>query len=261
MKVCFVLRNAPDWHGLSKLYDKNGYVDPSLYLPRDKVPCFPKNVPHFIDVWNDTLPVSYFKFRSVLSDVSRAYVKATGCPSFSISCIPNDTNTLVYFHDDDDLFSSEITGLTLPDGYDVTVTPLLRIDPNNYFLFSAVPVTCGIEVKANTYRYNTNNYGIRASVIADAPGPRAYEDHIRASTYAKTALLKDSWCNTVVSATIKTPASASILPRSCKSPESLIKQLSKFDVLLGSLLTEPLHSSLVKSLTELRVLTSDALSK
>ena len=121
----------------------------------------------------------------------------------------------LFFHDDDDLFADTMPARlkAVDAAADTCVFPLLRVDQD---LATFAPATGDIEFtwgrrQPFLYHFHTNNYGIH-SRLCTAANLRGVKYHIDGSAYAVQAGFSRAVLPFVVSATVKTPCSASMLP-------------------------------------------------
>ena len=221
--VVFVRRQSPDWFSLSEDFRNGRNPSPDRYVPDHDIPGFPKNVTALIAEWNRRFRIDFFTFRATISTLSRENISnISNSVIFTYEKIAEafsrmtEDGTYFYYHDDDDFFSSSITSVL--DGVqtraDVVVTPLIRIGTENktFCRNEANPAfVCG-ERRPHDFRFQTNNYGIRGGTRISLDGFQSMKDHVQASHYADANGLTDLVLSDIVSATVKTPGSASMLP-------------------------------------------------
>lgn len=223
MLIAFVRRQSPDWTSLSKDFRAHRPIDPARFVPTHHIPGFPERVDHLIDLWNQWFNIDFFTFRSIVARLSRRNIE-----SISNACIfdideiesilrkASAERSYVYFHDDDDFFSPELPALvqSIDHETDVVVTPLLRLgNPVLTFVRDGADSDLVIGRRENFhFRFQTNNYGVNGRRIGDRDSVAALRDHVLASSYATDHRYSEIVLPTVISATVKTPASASMLP-------------------------------------------------
>jgi hypothetical protein len=214
-QLLFILRQSPDWHGLSADFQKGVKIDPARFVPPRPIPGFPRNIVALIDKWNTQMGVDFFSCRSRLKklcDESIAQIPNARRISYLDidTVVPEIENYIAFYHDDDDWFAPDI-GQTLqevlPANYDVCVFPLTRIALSSHTQarHSDMPKVSVGPVKP--IRYLSNNYGINGKVC-DGERLAAMKDHVEASNYSDAHALNDVYIDRIVSATIKSPCSA-----------------------------------------------------
>lgn len=238
-RVVLICRRSPDWLALSHDYRAHGRVDPWRFTPEECVPGFPANIADLIDAWNGLCSIDYFTCRAVLVEASRA--SAASIPGAARADIhqlslvlerARQSGSFAFFHDDDDVFApslaTEVRGLA-GSSADVAVFPLVRV-AGDLFTFvredMAVGQVLGPSVPFH-FRFQTNNYGVNLA-RCDLDSLSRMSDHVLASAYADENGLQDVAVSRVVSATVKTPLSASMLPIALSSARSLEQQLEEF---------------------------------
>ncbi|MGR3377134.1 hypothetical protein [Salipiger abyssi] len=224
-QIIFICRRSPDWASLSRDYQQGLKIDDSRYVPQEHIPGFPKDLPRLIARWNKSKKVDFFTFRATVAEISQQSIRSV--PS-SISLEANDPrlaeivaghpDALIYFHDDDDFFSPDIAkdaeaAAEKGGAFDVLVSPLPRIGLPTYTF-----VTPEMEPEfvwgAPTpfhFRFQSNNYGLRLGGGIPAEDLLKYADHVEASAFADETKPVIRYSSKILSATIKTPASASLL--------------------------------------------------
>lgn len=138
---------------------------------------------------------------------------------------------LLFFHDDDDFFADGMLArLNAVDmAADTCVFPLLRVHQD---LVTFAPPESDIDFTWGRrqpffYHFHTNNYGIhsRLCTVANLKG---LTDHIDGSAYALQAGFSQAVLPFVVSATVKTPCSASMMPALLSDPPQFLRQMAGF---------------------------------
>lgn len=224
IRIIFACRRAPDWAALSEDFRAGRPVARERYLPAEPVPGFPKAIGRYIARWNRTFRIDFFTFRAEIAALSRASVArvadaaavASGDPAL-FDLAEANPGALVYFHDDDDFFAPDVAEATsrADPSSDVVVTPLFRIGVPT-FTFVPPGVEAAIlwgEARAFDTRFQSNNYGLRAGGAAGGAALSGFADHVEASERADRVALRTECLSRPVSATVKTPGSASVLSR------------------------------------------------
>ena len=220
--IVFVRRQSPDWGALAADHRAGRVIDPARFVPDHAIPGFPPRVDLLIARWNATFPLDFFSFRHAVARLAaRSLAAAPGARRFELADLPCVTRlarerpVLVYFHDDDDFFSPDLPNVVggVAGGADAVVTPLYRLGYDG-FTFApedapAAPLWGPRE--PFRFRYHTNNYGLTSRACCDEATLRSLKDHVEASAAADRLGLVDRWSPTPVSATVKTPGSASAL--------------------------------------------------
>jgi hypothetical protein len=227
----FVRRQSPDWEALAAEYRAGHVIDPNRYVPDRPIPGFPNRVDRLVGEWNARFAIDFFTFRSVIAQLSRhsvGRVASSRCFAFeqvdTVAEIARAEDVYIYFHDDDDFFSPHLRSIVrrARDQTDAVTTPLLRVGLE---LSTFVPNGCSPEFvlgrpQPTEFRFQTNNYGIHARWCRTTAELMSLKDHVLASTYAAEHNFCDQTFTIPVSATIKTPASASMLPMVFASADS-----------------------------------------
>jgi hypothetical protein len=246
--IAFVCRQAPDWRALSEDYRRGIPINPSRYVPSHPIPGFPNRIDLLISQWNKRFSIDFFSFRHVLAELSKrsiagvenhyrfSYGELTGAAELGARA-----GGFVYFHDDDDFFAPHLASIVgmRRDEPDALVTPMFRIgtDAFTFVRDGCTPdVLCG-PPRPHDFRYQTNNYGIASRHCQRVEQLRALKDHVFASFYADKEGFRDEILPFVVSATVKTPGSASMLPVIFRSEQCLVRS---FELVIATL-----HTSLV----------------
>lgn len=242
--VVLVRRQSPDWHGLSRDFRQGLAIDPGRFVPDHYIPGFPSQVDLLIAQWNRRFRIDFFTFRAVIAELSRRSIVAVcgrgGAEAFddrqlpAVAALAAERDAYVYFHDDDDFFSPDLAAVidTARTDADAIVTPLFRIGQHTWTFARpdcTPPVILG-DCIGQHFRYQTNNYGVstrRCRTIAELT---ALRDHVEASIHADQLEFRDAVLSEVLSATVKTPGSASMLPFVFASDEAL---RAIFDLFIG----------------------------
>jgi hypothetical protein len=220
-RIILVRRRSPDWRGLARDDEAGLPIDPLRYKPTD-VPGLPEDLPLCIRLWNEIFPVSFFRCRQTLKEMSeRTLGRVKGADVISddqldeLPAIAGKSRFLLFFFDDDDLFAPDmidhLSAVDLGD-CDVAVFPLVRLGEYSYtFVRGDRPARLVVgRRQAFRYRFQTNNYGISAKV-ALSPHLEHLKEHALGSVYADDQKLSDSYFDVVLSATNKTPCSLAMI--------------------------------------------------
>jgi hypothetical protein len=220
--VVFALRESPDWAALASDYAAGQPIAPERYAsPRD-IPSFPADIAGLIARWNAFSPVNFFECRRQLKEIAgRLLGRVEHAIATSHTALPEvlagltGQHFLVMFCDDDDWFAPDlfaiVSGLDLREA-DVAVFPLVRLEVNSFTLVRkdhAAHVAVG-PCYPFVLRYHTNNYALapRACRIGELAMLR---EHRTASQTADRLGFVDRYVDAIISATNKTPCSASLL--------------------------------------------------
>ena len=228
--VVFARRHAPDWAALSADHRAGRPIDPARYVPPHNVPTFPDNVANLITNWNQQSAVDFFTCRARLRGIAATLLKSIEhAIIISYQNLPSALPSppyLLFFCDDDDWFApslfSDIANLDMAEA-DVAVFPLVRLEANSLtFLNPQFPPPAVIgQTSRFSSRYQTNNYAL-SSLACTQANLAAFQDHLEASENAASLGLHDQHFPTIVSATNKSPASASLLIQTLENFEPTI---------------------------------------
>lgn len=220
--VAFARRQSPDWAGLANDYRAGRAIDPARYVPAQAIPNFPDNIVALIAAWNARYALDFFSVRAFIASLSRQNLaRVRGARHFShheetaIAALAAEHDILLFFYDDDDFFAGDM--LARLQGRpeieaDSVVFPLPRIH-NDLATFSPLTIEPDFVWGARRpflYKYHTNNYGLHAR-LCRPEHLRAMKDHMDASDYAARLGFGHAELPFIVSATVKTPCSASML--------------------------------------------------
>ncbi len=220
-------------------YRRTGSVDPGRYVPDHAIAGFPARVDRLIDTWNKRFAIDYFSCRAAIADLSACNVAAARCGTsvaFDEYALVAEraarSSFLLFFYDDDDFFDPALFDRIQPLAdlaVDTHVFPLFRVH-NDLLTF----VRDGQDAdfvwgrrKNFDFRFQSNNYGI-SSRICSQPMMRQMKDHVEASAYAQAAGLSEQLYSFAVSATVKTPCSASVLPGILDNPKGFKRDMLAF---------------------------------
>jgi hypothetical protein len=235
----FIRRQSPDWHGLSLDFRKGLDIDPSRFVPDHHIPAFPADIKALIGQWNHRFNIDFFTCRSIISRLSENNISAIpNSARFEyhqhswLIDLANREEFHAFFHDDDDFFAPYISQRLSAHGaenFDTVVSPLFRVNASLCtFAKSGHPVDFLWGSRFPFYyRFHTNNYGIH-SRICSPEVLRGMKDHILASSYADREDFSELVLPSAISATVKTPCSASFLPKVFSSDAELKRQFEGF---------------------------------
>ncbi|HEV2366197.1 MAG TPA: hypothetical protein VGS12_18615 [Caulobacteraceae bacterium] len=219
-----VRRQSPAWEQLSRDFRAGLEIDPRRYLPDHAIRGFPAQLEALIGKWNATFAIDFFTFRAVLAEASGASAAAVrGAQRVAYEQLGVAARLAAagahyfYFHDDDDFLAPRLGEMiaALEAQPDAVVTPMFKIAQRTVTLVrpGCEPALVLGERKVQPFRYQTNNYGVHSRRCQSLDDLVALKDHAVASQRAEEAGYADLLLPEVVSATVKTPASASMLPR------------------------------------------------
>ncbi len=223
VETVFLRRQSPDWAALSRDHRRGETIDPRRYLPDHDIPGFPQNIGALISAWNERFATDFFTVRSLIAQISRSSIESVrGASAYTYEQIPQLANMArerqFYLcpHDDDDFFAPYLAEelAVAPRTTDAIVAPMFRVGRDNW---TFVPDGCDPDEilasrRPQQYRYQTNNYAVHSRRLMSVEQIRAIKDHIQGSAYAQSQRFTDYVIPKVLSATLKTPASASVLP-------------------------------------------------
>ena len=232
-RLILVTRQSPDWAALAADHRAGREIDRARFRPDPGVPGFPHDLFSLIDLWNERFALDFFTCRARLKEIADMMLarlplaRRIDFPAFRKQG-PGEGDALVFFHDDDDWFSPELSALAqkLPfEQMDVMVFPLVRLWVETvtfarpgFLIRNAV----GRPVRF-AFRYHTNNYGVNARAchgdVIDG-----MKEHIAASSFAQSRNFRDLYVNAPLGCTIKTPCSASMMAE-LKKPGNEGRQL------------------------------------
>ena len=221
-EVIFARRQSPDWQMIADHYVQGKPVDSDWYVPPVHIPGFPPDIEGLIGKWNSTFSVDFFTFRAVVAALSEANINAI---PHSLALAYDDPRLLeemarnpaafVYFHDDDDFFAPDIASILARHAItaDAVVSPLFRVGSDTFTFAKPDVGSDFVWGRAEGFHmvFQSNNYGLRASSFADPAAILQYKDHVEASRAISGSGLTIHDITTPISATVKTPASASVL--------------------------------------------------
>ena len=222
-RVIFIKRQSPDWASLAGDHRAGRPINPRRFVPDHPIPGFPPNIEALVQAWNERFDIDFFTVRDTIAQLSAANILEAGeAESHDLSNLAGiarraaSEHFIAFFHDDDDVFAPGITArlrAVAADAYETCVFPLYRIGAD---LFTFVPAGVQPDAvlgrsKPFDFRFQSNNYGL-ASRICSAGNLRSLKDHVLGSAFADARGWTEGAYPLAVSATVKTPASASQLP-------------------------------------------------
>jgi hypothetical protein len=236
--IAFLRRQSPDWQALARDHRRGVPIDPARFVPDHPIPGFPPRIETLIGAWNARFRTDFFTFRALLVRLSAANLAAvSGVDRYADEQVEevaersHRTQFYLLPHDDDDFFAPYLARVIeeRAHGCDAFVTPLFRIGPASW---TFVPPGCTPEyvlgeARAQDFRFQTNNYAVHSRRLGDAGRIRAIEDHIEASAYAHAQSFTEATAAQVLSATVKTPASASTLAKAFQSRLALRRAFAR----------------------------------
>ena len=245
MRVLFARRQSPDWAALAARHAAGEAITPADYLPAHEVPAFPDRIAECVARWNRGFAVDFFACRAALKAIAAAtlaggtVLRMGDCPSRW----PDEPFRLFPL-DDDDWFAPDTAARIAGVGdEDVAVFPLLRLDvPVFTFVRRLLPFSPVVgRPNRFSHRFQTNNYALHPRLctperLADLA------DHIAASEAAERLGLSDRYYEVMVSATNKSPVSASVLARILQDEAAFRRHVAAFVAALRELAL-PTHAA------------------
>jgi len=235
LMVCPILarRGSPDWAGLAKDHAEGIEVRPERYFPFHDLR-FSRDIPSLIELWNRLSAVSYFECRARLGRIAEAnnrlvarakLIEATQVDA-ALSGLDH-AEPVLFYYDDDDWFRpnlADIIDIIDFSAIDAAVFSFLRLASNvTTFTFSGATTEGAVgDSERFRYRYCTNNYGLSRRAIDRSIN---LVEHTDASQAADAHGFVDLQVDRIISATSKTPCSASwlkLLPRTRPEFENYI---------------------------------------
>jgi len=218
-RIVLAMRTSPDWGLLARDYAAGIPVPPSRYFPFHDLR-FSRDIPGFIERWNEFSPVSYFACRKQLRDIADDNLaQIRGVTLTPWARVPDlldelgDARLLLFYHDDDDWFHPAVMDLLRGidvDSIDAAVFPFLRLASSVTTFTRGGSATSGSigNLEPFRYRYCTNNYGLTRRAFTHRVD---LVEHTVASSAADSLKFADLHVDRIISATSKTPCSASWL--------------------------------------------------
>jgi hypothetical protein len=268
--IAFAKRQAPDWAGIAADYRRGVAIDPARYVPPQAIPAFPADIVALVGRWNDLFSTDFFTVRAFIAALSRQNLGAVhGAQHFDhddvsgLMALAARRQFLLFFHDDDDFFADGLLArLKAVDmSADTCVFPLLRVHQD---LATFAPPDGDIEFtwgrrQPFLFHFHTNNYGIH-SRLCTAENLKGMKDHIDGSAYALQAGFSRAVLPFIVSATVKTPCSASMLPALLSDPPQFLRQMAGFAARFSDPRLPPEYAWLERPLRQIAELFTEILS-
>lgn len=237
-EVIFILRQSPDWLCLAQDYAAGVAISPTRYKPPMHIEGFPPNIEECIAIWNTTFTENFFHCRAVLKTIAHNLLKKV--PSslilqeYDIPSLPGviETDAALFFMDDDDWFSPhtyEVLSTLHMSADEVLVSPLVRFDTDTFtFVRESEDAAVIVGRRQNFhFRFQTNNYAL-GGAFALSEHIASFKDHVVASHTAERLGLPDRYIDQIISATNKTPCSASKLPALVADPAGYIASMREY---------------------------------
>jgi hypothetical protein len=221
-QVVVAVRASPDWDALARDYLAGHAIDPERYARPQGILSFPSDIVALIARWNNFSAVDFFTCRSRLKTIARALLDCLRCGTVIVHTeLPSLLQRLagqrfvLCFCDDDDWFTPElfeIVGQLDFEGIDVAVFPLVRFELNS---FTLTPRGDQARIAVGpcypfVLRYHTNNYLLTPRALGRV-STDTFLEHAAASAAANRLGFVDRYFDLIVSATNKSPCSASVL--------------------------------------------------
>lgn len=265
-EVVLVRRRSPDWTTLASEFRQGLSIDRSRYIPPDgDIPGLSVHLGDDIDRWNTRFKTDFFTYRSALARISDTNLRQVGqarhyrfSDRAALMDVAARADTYFYFHDDDDFYAPHLlAGIQSDDtSFDAIVSPMFRIGQR-----ISTFVRRGFEAdwiwgerSTPGGRYQTNNYGIHGRHCASAAGLLAVTEHVHASAYGDRQGFVDRVLATPLSATIKTPGSASAMHQVFESEDRLRQMFETFLQTLATIALTDQHAWLLEPVRQVRQL-------
>lgn len=263
-EVVLVRRRSPDWATLAAEFRRGLPIDRSRYIPPEgDIPNLPLSLGDDIDRWNARFRTDFFTYRDALariSDQNLRQVRQSRRYRFSettaLMAYAARSGTYFYFHDDDDLYAPHLlAGIQSDDtSFDAVVSPMVRIGQRvSTFVrrdFEAEAIVG--ERSTPGGRYQTNNYGIHSRHCGSLDGLAAVTEHVDASRYGDQLGFSDRLLVTPLSATMKTPGSASALRLVFESEDRLHHMFETYLETLATIDLPDQHAWLAEPIQRVR---------
>lgn len=217
--VAIVLRQSPDWGTLSQRFQEGELIPVAEYAPPFRVPGFPPNLGELVLIWNGLFALDYFYCRVRLKHIAQDTLSLVQATLISYQDLAQAldalaADTFFFFVDDDDWFAPDLADVcALLDPATPCVCfplPLVAADYLTLVDASEGPTDRYLGPSRRfDLPFHTNNYGIRGNLLLTSPV--AFRDHVIASELALKSQLRVTYFPQVVSAAVKTPASAGAL--------------------------------------------------
>jgi len=221
-QVIVAVRASPDWDALARDYRAGDPIDPKRYARSQGTLSFPADIVALVARWNSFCAGDFLPCRSRLKAIAHALLGCLRrCTVVAHTELPSLLERLagqrfvLCFCDDDDWFAPELFEMVWRldfEGIDAAVFPLVRFEVNSFTLTPCgepAPFAVG-PCFPFVLRYHTNNYLLTPRAVERA-GPDALVEHAAASAVANRLGFVDRYFDLIVSATNKSPCSASLL--------------------------------------------------
>lgn len=265
-EVVMVRRRSPDWTALASAFRQGLAIDRSRYIPPEgEIPGLSPRLGDDIDRWNARFRTDFFTYRSALAQISddnvlqvaRSRRYGVGDKA-ELMAFAARSSTYVYFHDDDDVYAPHLLDAIQSEdaSFDAVVSPMFRIGQRvSTFVRRGFQAdwTWG-ERSTPGGRYQTNNYGIHSRHCASLAGLAAVTEHVNASACGDRHGFVDRVLATPLSATIKTPGSASALRQVFESEDRLREMFETFIHTLATIALPDQHGWLIEPARRVRQL-------
>lgn len=242
--LVFVLRQSPDWAALADDFEAGRPVPAARYLP-EGVRFFTPDIPARIATWNREFPVNFFRCRQRLKEIAaRQMGRVARGELHTQDDLPAlqprlaGRNFLLFYLDDDDWFAPDafdrLAGIDF-DPAAVAVFPLIRFGVDSFtFVRPEQPARCVVgRPFPCQWRFQTNNYALPPELTA-SPHLFPLNPHVDASHHADACGIPDAYHDLLVSATMKSPASA-ISIKQLDDPVAFRTSIRQFVTRLGGL--------------------------
>jgi hypothetical protein len=208
---------------LARDYQAGILIEPFRYAPPRIPPGFPKDIGASIRAWNRSFEVDFYSCRQALKAIAERYAAQVRCAVRrdldNLGRLKDEMagrNFLLFFHDDDDIFHPELLDLVSKihlEDQDIAVFPLVRFEEHTatFVRRNAAARTIVGSRRDFTSRFQTNNYALSSHSLSPE-NVSGLADHLLGSEYADAHELKDRYFDVLLSATIKSPCSASYMP-------------------------------------------------
>lgn len=265
-EVVLVRRRSPDWAALASDFRRGLAIDRSRYIPPEgEIPGLSPRLGDDIDRWNARFRTDFFTYRGALAQISDDNVRQVAHArrfgfgdKAGLMAFAARADTYVYFHDDDDFYAPHLLAAIQGEdtSFDAVVSPMFRIGQRiSTFVRQGFEAdwTWG-ERSTPGGRYQTNNYGIHSRHCTSLAGLAAVTEHVHASAYGDRQGFVDRVLQTPLSATLKTPGSASALGQVFESEDRLKQMFETFIQTLATIALPDRHAWLIEPARRVRQL-------
>jgi len=253
-RVVLAIRTSPDWAALARDSAAGLAIDPARFAAPEDIVSFPGDIAALIAKWDAISRVPFFECRRRLKEIAAATWRRVEDGRVLASAAVGGEDDLVFFCDDDDWVAPDLVARTRAletAGVDALVFPLIRLGvPSFTFGREGGAVTHPVgPVRPFGFRYQTNNYGLTRRAFERA-GVASLIEHVRASQTADRLGFVDEYVPLAVSATNKTPCSASLLTQIVADREAFMRFLAAYLEGLKRLVIPAAHGWLAGPLWE-----------